>query len=225
MLAPPNIRLDNSLRKYTLRLQKLSPIHPVNQELTRQKPLDFETPRKAPPKTQLQRIQNFSLSYSSIEEIQHFKFPPWEPTLPFQVVISSLSKEEEAQNHLQQLQKESSSTIRIYSDASFGTEGCQGIGVGLFAFASPSPTINYQQTTNLGSTQLVYDGEFEGIAQAVEFASLNTMPNRHFRVFSDNRGALLRLQTLSDDPSQAYQLRILRAAQEIERKGATLDLN
>jgi ribonuclease HI len=95
----------------------------------------------------------------------------------------------------------------------------------LFAFASLSPNINFQQTTNLGDTQLVYDGEFEGIAQAVEFASSNSKPNRCFRVFSDNRGALLRIQTLSDTPGQAYQLRILNAAKNIAKKGAGLDLN
>jgi hypothetical protein len=57
-LAPPSIRLDNSIRKYAIRLQKLSPNHLVNQELARLRTPDFvETPRKAPPKVQLQRIQ------------------------------------------------------------------------------------------------------------------------------------------------------------------------
>jgi ribonuclease HI len=231
ILAPPNIRLDSNIRKYAIRLQKLSPSHPVNQELIRLRTPEFtETPRKAPQKIQLQRIQD-SISelgdLSSLEKIQHFKFPPWEPNLPFQVVTSSLPKEEEAQNHLQQLQIESNSsnTIRIYSDASFGTEGCRGIGVGLFAFASPSPNINSQQLTNLGDTQLVYDGEFEGLAQAVEFASSNSIPNRRFRIFLDNRGALLRLQTFSDSPGQAYQIRILKAAKRVIEKGASLDLN
>jgi hypothetical protein len=114
-----------------------------------------------------------------------------------------------------------SNTIRIYTDASFGTEGCQGIGVGLFAFASPTPNINSQQLTNLGDSQLVYDGEFEGIAQAAEFASSNSIPNRRFRVFSDNKRALLRLQTLSDSPGQAYQLRVIEAAKRIASKGAS----
>jgi ribonuclease HI len=187
--------------------------------------------RKAPSKIQLQRIQesiqDFGLKESPLEKIQHFKFPPWEPSLPFKIVTSSLPKDKEAQDHLQQLQKESnnSNIIRIYTDTSFGTEGCRGIGVGLYAFASPSPNINFQQLTNLGNSQLVYDGEFEGIAQAIEFANSNSKPNRHFRVFSDNRGALLRLQTLSDALSQVYQLRILRAAKGVRAKGASLDLN
>jgi ribonuclease HI len=230
-LIPPSIRLDNSIRKYAIRLQKLSPNHLVNQELARLRTPDFvETPRKALPKVQLQRIQE-SISdlgnLDSLERIQHFRFPPWELKLLFQVVISSLPKEEETQNHLKQLQIESNNRniIRIYSDASFGTENCQGIGVGLFAFASPSPNINSQQMTNLGDTQLVYDGEFEGLAQAAEFASSNSLPQRRFRIFSDNKGALLRLQTLSDAPGQAYQLRILKAAKSIVRKGASLDLN
>jgi ribonuclease HI len=231
ILAPPTIRLDSNLRKYAIRLQKLPSTHPVNQELARLKPPEFtETPRKAPPKVQLQRIQESILglaNISSLERIQHFKFPPWEPKLPFQVAISTLPKEEEAQSHLQQLQEESnnSNIIRIYSDASFGTEGCQGVGVGLLAFASPSPNISSQQMTNLGDSQLVYDGEFEGIAQAVELASSNATPNRRFRVFSDNQGALRRLQTLSDAPGQASQLRILRAAKRIVEKGASIDLN
>ena len=34
ILAPLSIRLDNSIRKYIIRLQKLLPSHPINQELT-----------------------------------------------------------------------------------------------------------------------------------------------------------------------------------------------
>jgi hypothetical protein len=114
MLAPPSIRLDNSLRNYAIRLQKLSSTHPVNQELHFSTTGPSDTPRKASQKTQLQRIQESIqglVESDNLEEIQHFKFPPWEPKLLFQVVTSSLPKEEEAQNHLQQLQKESSDTI------------------------------------------------------------------------------------------------------------------
>jgi ribonuclease HI len=231
ILAPPEVRLDASIRKYAFRLQKLSPSHPVNQGLAcLETPEYTETPRKSPPKVQLQRIQDSVTDLGdlgSLERIQHFKFPPWEPELPFQIVASSLSKEDEARAHLSQLQEEanSSNTIRIYTDASSGTEGCRGIGVGLIAFASPSPNINSQQSTNLGDSQLVYDGELEGITQAVEFASSNSRPDRRFRVFTDNRGALLRLQSLLDTPGQACQLRILKAAKKIASEGASLDLN
>jgi ribonuclease HI len=92
-------------------------------------------------------------------------------------------------------------------------------------FASPSPNISYQQMTNLGDSQLVYDGEFEGIAQAVEFASSNATPNQQFRIFSDNQGALRRVQMLSDAPGQASQQRILKAAKKTIEKGASIDLN
>jgi hypothetical protein len=50
--------------------------------------------------------------------------------------------------------------------------------------------------TNLGSSQLVYNGEFEGIAQAAEFASTNAVPNRRFRIFSDNQGVEIIVEIL-----------------------------
>jgi ribonuclease HI len=40
----------------------------------------------------------------------------------------------------------------------------------------------------------------------------------------DNQGAIQRLQSLNDSPSQSYLIRILKSAKKIIRKGASLEI-
>jgi ribonuclease HI len=98
-----------------------------------------------------------------------------------------------------------------------------GIGVGLAVLNQGH--FNYQGKTNLGKGQLVYNGELEGIVQAVNYASQVAKPGHHFKVFSDNQAGLHRLRTPSDNPGQACQIRTIEAAFHIANKGATVSLH
>src|SRR5664279_3596319 len=87
--------------------------------------------------TQLERIyRSISSLYliASLEPIQHFYFAPWARTTPYQVVISSLSKDKETKSHNALVENLClTNTTTIYTDASL-TEKGKGIGVGLVAY-------------------------------------------------------------------------------------------
>ena len=63
--------------------------------------------------------------------------------------------------------------------------------------------LKYQKSANIGSSQLVYNGELEGITLAAEYASKIARPNQEIAIYADNQAALLRLKTPSDRPGQA----------------------
>ena len=221
-LYPPSIRLNTSLRNYAIRTQRLALSHPIRLALG-------EDPG---PKTQLGRIWNSIqglVDLDNLEPIQHFKYPPWKRAIPYSVNISSLPKEEEAIVHTQKLAQLGSDDYIIYSDASLipNDPEALGIGVGLagLQYNQESPIVTYQSTTSLGKSQLVYNGELEGITQAVEYASRIARPGLRVQVFSDNKASLLRLRTPSDLPGQSYQIRTSLASEVIVNKGALVSLN
>lgn len=212
-LLPPRVRLDTSIRQYTTRALKLAPNHPVNLELAK-----VLRPSLKP--TQLERIK-YSIAnladLESLEAIEYFKYPPWSES-PIKVEISELPKEEATIQHLASLARASLATT-IYSDASYTPEGI-GVGVGLVATTNGKNI--YKGITSLGSSQLVYNGELEGVAQAFEYASLIALPGQQIKVYSDNQAGLLRLKALSDDPGQAKVARAIEAATIVAQKGATI---
>lgn len=92
--------------------------------------------------------------------------------------------------------------IYIYSDASGQLGDNLSIGVGLVAIrpsASPSKVL-YSEEYNLGESQIVYNGELEGVTRGIEYASSIASKGTIFRIFSDNQASLLRLKTPSDNP-------------------------
>src|ERR1700727_350455 len=101
-----------------------------------------------------------------------------------------------------------------------------GIGVGLITkdFANDGQT-TYTNMTNLGTEQLVYNGELEGVTKAIEYASESARPGQIIQVYSDNQAGLLRLKTPSDNPGKACQIRAIQAAKCIVGKGAMITLN
>ena len=103
----------------------------------------------------------------------------------------------------------------------------RGIGVGLAAFKHRTgiPQKVYQSMTNLGDTQLVYNGELEGATLAIEYASQVAQPGQHFHIYSDNQAGLYRLKTPSDYPGQSCQIRASRATELVSQKGAKVSLN
>jgi hypothetical protein len=222
-LAPPSVRINSNIRKYALRMLKLAPDHPINLETPSREDLDMDSDSsslyqsKARP-TQQERIRdsiNGLADLESLEPIVHFKFPPWNRELPYQVEISKLSKEEEAAIHIQQLLDDQDKPItRLYTDASANCfPESRAIGVGL-AVIKQGRTI-HQLQQNLGDVQLVYNGELLGATLAIEYASQIAQPGQHFKIYSDNQAGLYRLATTSDNPGQAYQIRAIQAAKQI----------
>ncbi|APA14966.1 predicted protein [Sclerotinia sclerotiorum 1980 UF-70] len=114
-------------------------------------------------------------------------------------------------------------TTYIYTDAS-STEKGIGIGVGIVAIQSNN-RILYQERSNIGTNQLVYNGELFGVTRAIEYASSIAYTGQKFKIYSDNQAGLYRLKTPSDHPGQANQIRAIKAAEVIRAKGAEISLN
>jgi len=231
-LLPPRIRLESNLQKYAFRLQKLSPQHPVNKELVRlaATEAELEDQGKPIPQSQLQlelirdSIKGL-VDLNSLEPIEHFKFPPWNRSAPYKVNISQLSKEETKIKYNQDKlleQEQEQTTFRIYTDASYIPNKSQGIGVGLAVIAQ-NQTL-YTQGSNIGSNQIVYNGELEGITLAIEYANTIAKPGESFKVYSDNQASLYRLRSLSDNPGQSQLVRAIGAANQLEDISATISL-
>ena len=160
-----------------------------------------------------------------LETIQHFKYPPWNRNAPYTINISSMSKEEAAMAHRSNQDQHSDSTKSIYTGASAIPNGnSTGMGVGLVAIDSLDHQI-HQSQSNLGTSQLVYNGELEAIAQAVEHASSMAQPGQIFQIYSDNPSAIHRLANFSDQPGQEYQIRAILAAELAINKGAVISIN
>jgi hypothetical protein len=70
--------------------------------------------------------------------------------------------------------------------------------------------------TNLGDSQLVYNGELEGTTQEIEYASRTAQPGQTYHIYSDTQAGLLRLRTISDHPGQACQIRAIQAAEKAQ---------
>jgi ribonuclease HI len=217
-LAPPRIRLDSSVQKYAFRLQKLFPRHPVNREPVSLAATDQEIEErgKAIPKNHIQlKLIRDSIrelvDFDSLEPIEHFKFPPWNRSAPYEVNVSRLSKEETKINHNQEDRQAATS---IYTDASYIPSESQGIGVGLAVITAQNQTV-HTQVSNIG---------LEGITQAIEYASSVARPGESFKVYSDNQASLYRLRTLSDDPGQDQLIRAIEAASQLGDIGSTISL-
>lgn len=221
-LQPPDVRLNTSLRKFAIRAMKLSPWHPVNQELS-----SLPAIPRPKPVAQLERIKSLTqdlVDSADLEPLQHFKYPPWNRVTPYTIEISSLPKDEaaEAHNSNPHLKK---GDFTIYTDASsMPGESSIGVGVGLVAL-NHNQEIIYQETLNLGESQLVYNGELEGATRAVEFASRVAQTGQTYYIYSDNQAGLHRLKTPSDNPGQACQIRASQAAELAKDKGAAISIN
>jgi ribonuclease HI len=247
-LAPPAIRLNTNARRYALRIAKLQLTHPIRQELTNLQTIksrsnilsdDFwlsdDSDRPQLPHIQLKptqlellhsRIQGL-VDFSTLEIIQHFHFPPWDLKTPYTVQISNQTKEDEAKSHDQLIKSlAGSNTLAIYTDGS-QTQGGKGIGIGIAVIDLSTDQVNllsYEKSVNIGSDQIVYNGELEGIVLAIEYASEKAKRGQKVLIFSDNQAALLRLKTLSDNPGQDCQIRAIKATQRALRKYATIEL-
>jgi hypothetical protein len=104
------------------------------------------------------------------------------------VLISKLSKAEAIKAHNQQIKNLIfTNSITIYTDTSSIEEG-KGIGVGVVVYdhSDWDKTKVHQENLNIGPSQLVYNGELEGIIRTIEYTSKTTKQNESIRIFSDN---------------------------------------
>jgi hypothetical protein len=118
------------------------------------------------------------------------------------VLISKLSKAEAAKAHNQQIKNLIfTNSITIYTNASFIEKG-KGIGVGVVVYdhLDWDKTKVHQENLNIGPSQLVYNGELEGVTRTIEHTSKTTKQNESIWIFSDNQAGFRRLKTPSDNP-------------------------
>jgi hypothetical protein len=107
---------------------------------------------------------------------------------------------------------EDNNFIAVYSDASKVPDG-EGIGINLVAYNTAQEI--HSEKTNIGESQLVYNGELEGIAKAFEYAATAARKDQEIHIYADNQAAIYRLQSLSDNPGQQWLLRCIKAAKRI----------
>src|SRR5665213_815342 len=226
-LLPPVVRLNTNIRQYAFRMLKLSPEHPINSEITKYRELqeDEELVARITRPIQIERIYTSIeglVDTSTLEPIQHFKYPPWNRQVPFFVKIDKSPKDQAAINHNSQLSTITSTSVKsIYTDAS-AIPGNPGVGVGLTVFENTPISPIYSENWNIGDQQIVYNGELDGITRAVEYASSIAQIGDHFDIYSDNQAGIQRLARISDNPGQASQIRVIEASNRIVSQGATI---
>jgi len=223
-LLSPAIRLNTSLQKYAIRANQLASTHPITIAINRLKSTSPLGSKKPDQHRQLHSITS-SIPASNdgeTERIIPYRFRPWDG-LNYTVTVSAKTKEDEAiaHNAYMHSRKEDSDFVAIYSDASKVPDG-EGIGIGLVAYNTAQEV--HSEKTNIGESQLVYNGELEGIAKAFEYAAASARKDQEIHIYADNQAAIYRLQSLSDSPGQQWLLRCIKAAKRIQHKGATIHL-
>jgi hypothetical protein len=151
------------------------------------------------------------VNLEDLESLQHFKFPPWNKVTPYNIDISPLPKDKAALVHNANLHL-GADKYTIYTDASsMPGDDSKRVGVGLVVlnYNKGTPRVVHKSITNLGDSQLGYNGELEGTTQAIEYASKAAKPGQSYYIYSDNQAGLYRLKTLSDNLGQACQIRAI----------------
>jgi len=70
----------------------------------------------------------------------------------------------------------------------------------------------------------MYNGELEGLALSFKYTAKVATPLQEIRVHADNQSAIYRLRTPSDNPAQTWQLRCIKACNEVLLKGAKISI-
>ena len=227
-LPPPIVRLNNTTRKYALRVLRLPSEHFISKAFKSRSSLSLDFPSsparfKEPRTTQLNRIKN-SISElvdsSLLEPIKHFYFPPWNKTPPYSVKISELPKEEAALAHTSSLKSFGKNDVLIYSDASVFPKKTTSIRTSLIVLkyntTNKSFGKTHQESTNIGPSQLVYNSELEGITKGIKYASSRAKLGQYFHIYSNNKTVIYKLQDPSDKPDQSHQIRAYKATKSIK---------
>jgi ribonuclease HI len=234
-LPPPEIRLNSILRKYALRMLKISQMYLINIEFSRFQELQKELELGLKSLKSLKSLKPIQIEriYTSIENLVDFKsleslkslyFAPWNKEIPFLIKIDKNPKDIAAKNHIQAINAITSNTTKsIYTDAS--SINGSSIGVGFTVFQNRPNTPVFSDQWNIGGQQLVYNGELEAITVASEYASKDTKVGDHFDIYADNQAAIQRLAKISDNPGQEQQIRTILASRKIVQKGGSISIN
>lgn len=214
-IPPPIIRFKKLCANYALRILKIDSEHPIRKrisdsfppyedgiELDWNKYLDWnENSHNTSKKfiSQLFRISSYIKNFIpslKIEKSSNTSQSPWKNELSslINIKISSLSKEEEALAHKQQLDKiynQNPNSLIIYTDGS-KTEESEYLGAGV--------AIKYRNTYhnfsyNLGKNCEVFDAELYTIEKALKHVNISTYAKtKQTWIFSDSQAAIQRLQ-------------------------------
>jgi ribonuclease HI len=229
-LVPPQVRLNSNLCQYAFRMLKLSLDHPINLEIGKYQLIqeDEDLASKYTKPIQIERIYT-SISglvdLSTLEPIEHFKYAPWNRSLPYAVKIDNAPKDEAATNHNKQLLTiTGNSTKSIYTDAS-ALPTQIGVGAGFAVFENIPLAPVHTSSWNIGDQQIVYNGELDGITKAIEYAGSIARVGDHFDVYSDNQAGIYRLAKISDNPGQSSLIRCIEASHRIVSQGATVTIH
>ena len=209
----------------------MSKNHPINLEWDNNKLLKQQNKNQNRPfKTilQLDRIVDSIIQfvkYNDIEVIKPFYFAPWQKSIPYTINISKSSKDEATKEHLALINstKNALNIYNIYSDASQLPKSItQGIGIGLAVLKQNR--LIYQKMINIGHSQIVYNGELQGVIEAIKYAINKAKKGDIFRIFSDNQAGLYRLKTPSDNPGQNHQIDAFILTKQLQAKRAKIDI-
>ena len=214
-LLPPQIRLNKLSRAYAFRILTLQQSHPVRKILMQNKEEDEDESRNQKKPTQSCLLWT-SIKDSWPENVEkiHYSAPYTSlPKPPIHFIILNHPKAEVARIHNCNLERDrGTKVIYIYTDASSFLE-TEGVGVGLIAIDLAKDRAVYESFNNIGPDQIVYNGELEGICQALEYIGQQTnLQGYKIKIFSDNKAAIYRLQTNLPKPGQAWQIRASEAA-------------
>ena len=206
-IVPPKIRLSHYIRRYALRLLKLSETHPVNAKLAQIRDSEFlfnyssdtsameSRLKKNSKKTlQIRRITSsikLELVDAHLENIVNSYYPPWDRDIHYSVEISLESKEEAAKLHNSYLNSLCNQALinSVYTDASKLSE-IEAVGISLVVYNHSVPFIpavaSYSENWNLGSHVIVYDGELEAVTRAIEYIASVAKRGEYYNIFNNN---------------------------------------
>jgi len=209
----------------------LSKNHPIqlewdNNKLLHQQNKDQNRPFKAI--LQLDRIVDSISQFvknNNIEAIKPYYFAPWEKSISYTININKSDKDKATIEYLQFINstKNATNIYNIYSDVSqLPKSTIQGIEIGLVVLKQNR--LIYQKMVNIGHFQIVYNGELQGVMEAIKYANNRAKTGDIYRIFSDNQVGLYRLKTPSDNPGQNHQIDSIALTKQLQAKGAKIDI-
>jgi ribonuclease HI len=97
------------------------------------------------------------------------------------------------------------------------------VGIGIVAINQNR--VIHEEMINIGNSQIVYNGELQGVIQGTEYIDKIARNGYLYRIFTDNQAGIYRLKRPSDNPGQDCQIRAITAAKSILAKGAKIEIH
>ncbi|KAF5374701.1 hypothetical protein D9615_009019 [Tricholomella constricta] len=227
-IPPINLTLDLANARYADRLHKLNTTNPIIQRLSNEwrngfdpttpPPLPSQKPtrsRKAPKRTQLEKIAALTYRPSEGESIIPFISPPWRKThrdfgaqLTIRGTDPKVKKEDAAKEHNDRTRilRTNPSNLLVYSDGSMLNEANstkKNTGWGIVGFRGGREVII--RRGGLGHTAEVYDAELTGLVVAATEATKYTHHHptvKNIYIYADNAAAVTSIFEPKSAPGQ-----------------------